>query len=203
MLKMLRWCFLLGLLFLLLGCDKGQIFHRLRPNSVVLAFGDSLTYGTGAEPGMGYPEQLQKLIARKITNAGIPGETSAEGARRLPGLLDEYQPDLVILCHGGNDMLQKLGKDQLKKNLRRMFEAVNQRGIPMIMISVPQPGLLLSDADVYGEMSEELNIPLVEDVLGKLLKDPRYKSDYVHLNADGYHVLAEKVADLMMDLRII
>ena len=200
---LLRWVGVGLLLLLLMACDNGQIFHKLRPNSVILAFGDSLTYGTGAGEGFGYPEQLKRLIARNVYNAGLAGETSAEGARRLPGVLDEIKPDLVILCHGGNDMLRKLGKQQLKDNLRRMFEAVNQRGIPMVMIAVPRPGLLVSDADVYGDMAKELNIPLVEDVLGELLKDRQMKSDQVHLNDLGYGKLAEKVADKLIELGVI
>ena len=201
--RTMKWIFLVVLMLLLMACDRGQIFHRLRPSSVILAFGDSLTYGTGAKEGFSYPEQLKTLIARNVHNAGVPGEVSAEGASRLPGVLDEVEPDLVILCHGGNDMLRKLGKQQLKANLRRMFEAVNQRGIPMVMIAVPRPGLLLSDADVYEELSKELNIPLVEDVIGKLLSDRQFKSDRVHLNEDGYQKLAEAVADLLMELRVI
>lgn len=199
----LRWFGVGLLLIVLMACDKGQIFHKLRPNSVILAFGDSLTYGTGAEKGFSYPEQLKRLIARNVVNAGLAGETSAEGARRLPGVLDEVDPDLVILCHGGNDMLQKLDKQQLKENLRRMFEAVNQRGIPMVMIAVPQPGLLLSDADVYGDLAKELNIPLVDDVLGDLLSNRQLKSDHVHLNDLGYGKLAEKVADKLIELGVI
>ena len=124
--KMVKFFAGVLVLLLLVACDSGQIFHKLRPNSVVLAFGDSLTYGTGA-PGQGYPEQLADLISRKVVNAGVPGEVSADGARRLPGLLDEHQPDLLILCHGGNDMLRKLGQEQLRENLQRMFEAANQR----------------------------------------------------------------------------
>mgnify|MGYP001255522126 CR=1 FL=1 len=194
----------ISLFFLLLtACDSGQIFHRLRPNSVVLAFGDSLTYGTGADTGMGYPEQLKHLIARNVVNAGVSGEVSAEGVRRLPAALDEHDPDLVILCHGGNDLLRKMDRQQLRQNLRRMFEAVNQRGIPMIMIAVPQMNLLASDAKEYKELADELNIPLIEGVLGDLLTEPDLKSDQVHLNNEGYRKLAEAVADVMMDLRVI
>ncbi len=191
------------LLLLLLACDSGQIFHKLRPGSKILAFGDSLTHGTGAAPGHGYPEQLEQLIARKVINAGVPGEVSAEGVRRLPGLLDEHQPDLVILCHGGNDLLRKLDKQQLSENLRRMFEAVNQRGIPVVMVAVPEPSLLIDDADLYQELAKELNIPLIEDVLAKLLADRQYKSDRVHLNAAGYGVLTKVIADKLYELRVI
>ncbi|SHJ20176.1 Lysophospholipase L1 [Malonomonas rubra DSM 5091] len=203
MFRILKWLSIVLILLSLIACDSGQIFHKLRPSSVILAFGDSLTYGTGAEEGNSYPVQLQHLTARNVHNAGVPGEVSAEGARRLPTVLDEVEPDLVILCHGGNDMLRKLDKQQLKNNLRRMFEAVNQRGIPMIMIAVPRPGLLLSDADVYEDLAKELNIPLVDDILGDLLSKRELKSDHVHLNAAGYRKLAEAVAEKLVDLRAI
>lgn len=192
----------LGLL-LLMACDRGQIFHKLRPGSVIVAFGDSLTQGVGAAPGQGYPEQLEDLIARKVINAGVAGEVSAEGARRLPGVLDEYQPDLLILCHGGNDMLRQLGLKQLKANLRRMFEAANQRNIPVVMIPVPRPALLLKDADLYQELSKELNIPLVDDILAELLANREVKSDRVHLNAEGYRKLSWAIADKLHELRAI
>lgn len=196
---------LCGILMILLlsACDRGQIFHQLRPNAVVLAFGDSLTYGTGAEQGTGYPHQLEKLIARKVINAGVPGETSAEGARRLPAVLDKDKPDLLLLCLGGNDLLQNLDRQQLKENLRQMFKAANQRNIPVVMIAVPRPGLPLHDADLYQGLAKKYKIPLVAGTLAKLLDDPQYKSDEVHLNAAGYQQLAKAVADKLIQLDLL
>jgi len=188
---------------ILFACNRGQSFNMLRPNSVVLAFGDSLTYGTGATAGMGYPEQLNKLIARKVINAGVSGETSAEGARRLPALLDKYEPDLLLLCHGGNDLLQKLDRQQLRDNLQQMLMAAKQRDIPVVMIAVPQPGLMLNDADLYKELAKKNKIPLVEGALAKLLADPQYRSGQVHLNAAGYRQLAKAVADKLNELNMI
>ncbi len=193
----------LTFLLLLIGSDSGQIFHKLRPNSVVLAFGDSLTAGKGVPQNRSYPAQLEDLIARKVVNAGVSGETSAEGASRLPSLLDQHEPDLLLLCHGGNDLLQKLDKQQLQENLQRMFEAANQRGIPVVMIAVPQPSLLVKDAALYQQLAEKNNIPLVEDILGTLLKDPQYRSDQFHLNAAGYARLSKAVADKLHELRAI
>jgi lysophospholipase L1-like esterase len=94
-------------------------------------------------------------------------------------------------------------KQQLRDNLRRMFEAINQRGIPVVMIAVPRPGLLLSDADIYQELAQELNIPLVEDILGELLANRQFKSDQIHPNAEGYRKLAEAVADKLIELGVI
>ncbi|MBN1958694.1 MAG: arylesterase [Desulfuromonadales bacterium] len=187
-------------LFALVACDSDpQKISTLRPNDVILAFGDSLTLGVGTEPGLGYPEQLYRLTARQVVNAGVSGETSADGARRLPALLDQYEPEVVIICHGGNDLLRKLDRQTLRANLRNMFEAANQRKIAVVMIAVPQPDLLMNDAPLYRELADELNFLLLEKSLGELLRNPQYKSDAVHLNAQGYRKLAEAVADLLYE----
>lgn len=187
----------LWLLLLLPACDNGQQLSPLRPDAVILAFGDSLTYGTGADRQFSYPVQLERFLGRKVINAGVPGEVSVEGARRLPGLLDQHQPELLLLCHGGNDLLRRLDRQQLRDNLRRMYEAANQRDIQVVLIAVPQLGLLVDDAALYRQLADELQVPLVEDALTDLLSDNRYKSDHIHLNAVGYRKLAEEIAGLL------
>lgn len=190
---------ILGIVLLtgLPACENKQYLTPLRPNDVILAFGDSLTKGIGTEPELSYPAQLSRLIGRRVVNSGVSGEVSAEGARRLPGVLEDVEPDLVIICHGGNDILRKLDNTQLKDNLRRMYEAVNQRGIPVVLVAVPQLGLFREDLAIYQELAEELKIPLLGERLGELIFDPEFKSDRIHLNAQGYRKLAEALADLL------
>ncbi|MEA3545995.1 MAG: GDSL-type esterase/lipase family protein, partial [Thermodesulfobacteriota bacterium] len=186
---------------LLISCDsgKGQQLTPLRPNDILLAFGDSLTSGVGTRPELSYPVHLSRFLARKVINAGVPGETSTEGARRLPGLLDQYKPELLLLFHGGNDILRKLDRQALRTNLQRMYEAANQRDIEVVLIAVPQFGFGIEDVKLYRELADELHIPVLEGTLGKLLGDKRYKSDLTHLNGQGYRKLAEAVADLLAD----
>jgi lysophospholipase L1-like esterase len=187
------------LLFALLAaCGGGQPkLPPLASDAVVLAFGDSLTFGIGANPNESYPARLEELIGRKVVSAGVPGEASAEGLARLPSALDEAKPQLVILCHGGNDFLRKLDEAQAANNLRSMARLARSRGAQVVLIGVPKPGLLPSPAGFYADIAKELRLPYEEAALKKILTDNALKSDLVHPNAAGYARLAEAIAALL------
>ncbi len=185
-------------LVLLTACSGGQPkLARLAPDAVVLAFGDSLTFGVGANPGESYPARLEALIGRKVISSGVPGETSAGGLARLPAALDEARPQLVILCEGGNDFLQKLDEAQAAGNLRDMIRLARAQGAQVVLIAVPKPGLLPSPADFYAAVAKEFGVPHEETALRKILTDNALKSDLVHPNAAGYARLAEAIAALL------
>ena len=158
------------LCLVLAGCTPQPELEPLATDAVVLAFGDSLTFGTGAGPGEGYPEVLSGLIGRTVVSAGVPGEVSADGLLRLPALLDREQPALLLLCHGGNDQLQRLDPAQLADNLRAMIRSARDRGIAVALIAVPAPGLTLAPLPLYAEIAAEFGLPVdletVADILG-------------------------------------
>ena len=189
---------LISTCILLLACstDTPQI-TKLSDNAVILAFGDSLTHGNGAGQTQSYPAVLQQLSGRQVVNAGIPGEITARGRERLPGMLDDHSPDLLILCHGGNDMLRKKNGKVMQENLRAMIREAKGRNIPVVLISVPRPTIFLSSADSYGEIAKEFGIPLENEVLADILSDNTLKSDQIHPNAEGYKILAEAVHRLL------
>lgn len=171
---------------------------------VILAFGDSLTYGYGAAPQESYPTRLEKMLGRNVINAGIPGEVSDEGLKRLPSLLKKYHPKLLILCHGGNDILQKKSTDLLRNNLAQMIRLAREEGSEVILIAVPEFGLLyLSPLPLYGELAEQYHLAIESDILSNLLHDNRYKSDYIHPNALGYQKMAEAVGEIIKDNYIL
>ena len=126
---LLRGLCCLGLVLALSACGpSGVKLAKLPGDAVVLAFGDSLTFGTGTTPEKSYPAVLESRIGRKVVAAGIPGEVSAAGLERLPEVLDEVKPRLLILCHGGNDMLRKLNLQQAADNIRAMVRLARSRG---------------------------------------------------------------------------
>ena len=190
-------CALLLSAFLFVGCGKSPQVSPLASNDVVLAFGDSLTFGTGAAPSESYPAQLQSLIGRKVINAGVPGEISADGLARLPDLLEEAQPKLLILCHGGNDFLRKQSEKATAANVRAMIKLARDKGIGVVLIATPKPGLLISPPDFYAEIANEFAIPFNDGTLKTVLRDNELKSDLVHPNAKGYTQIARALNQLL------
>ena len=183
---------------LLSGCgDSSLQIEPLPYDGTILSFGDSLTYGTGVKRQESYPSVLQELTGRTVVNAGVPGELTAEGLKRLPGLLDKHQPDLLILIHGGNDMLRKKSLEKAVDNLRQMIEISRSKNVPVVMMAVPNPTLILSPADFYEELAEEMKVPIEVDAIADVLQYPSNKSDAVHPNAKGYRIMAESIYELL------
>jgi lysophospholipase L1-like esterase len=179
------------------GCSQPAKLPPLPADAVVLAFGDSLTYGTGANEAESYPAQLARLTGRRVVREGVPGEVSAAGLGRLPAALDEHRPRLLILCHGGNDLLRRLPKAQAAENVRAMIRLAKERGIGVLLIGTPEIGFTLTPPEFYGEIAKQFSIPYEGDVLTKILRNSELKSDQVHPNAQGYRLMAERVADLL------
>jgi lysophospholipase L1-like esterase len=182
---------------LLLACTSADRLPPLPGDGVILAFGDSITYGTGAGPGESYPEVLAGLTGRRVVNAGVPGEATAEGLARLPGVLEQERPALMILCHGGNDLLRHLDRGAAADNLRAMVRMARERGIGVVLVSVPAPDLSLSPPDFYAAVAREFRIPCEAKVLPRILGKGSLKSDYIHPNGAGYRLLAEALAKLL------
>ena len=178
-------------------CALGAGLQRLAKDAVILAFGDSLTFGTGATLTESYPAILESLVGRRVVNSGVPGEVTGEGLSRLPGVLEREKPALLILCHGGNDLLRRLDQKQTASNLRAMIRLARARRIDVVIIAVPSPGIALSTPAFYRETAAEMKIPLEENALTMVLSDGALKSDYIHPNAAGYRRLAESIAALL------
>jgi acyl-CoA thioesterase-1 len=188
-------CFIVVLAATTAACGEPPAkLARLPADAVVLAFGDSLTYGTGAAEQESYPAQLEPLIGRRVVRAGVPGEVTAQALARLPATLDEHAPRLLLLCIGGNDFLQRLGNQQAEQNVHAMVKLAKSRAIDVVLIGTPEPGFSISPPAFYARIAKEFRVPYEEGVISEVLKDASLKSDQVHPNAKGYRVIAERLA---------
>ena len=194
---------ILALLVFFAACSKTPQLAKLPNDAVILAFGDSLTFGTGATPETSYPAELEKLIGRRVVAAGVPGEITADGLERLPELIDEENPKLLILCHGGNDLLRQSGEDKAEANLRAMIALAKSKGIAVILIAVPKPGLTLTAPAYYEKIATEMQLPIETSILRNILTTPDLKSDTIHPNAAGYRKMAEAIAELLRSAKAI
>ena len=181
----------------LIACSSDATSPHLTNDAVILAFGDSLTFGSGAARAESYPAVLERLIGRRVVNAGVPREVSGEGVSRLPEVLDREKPALLILCHGGNDMLRLLNQRQTADNLRAMIRLALDRRIAVVLIAVPFPGVSLSPPSFYREIAGEMGLPIEENTVSTILSDGSLRSSYIHPNAEGYRRLAESIAALL------
>ena len=176
----------------------------MQANEKILAFGDSLTYGYGADAAYSYPAVLSVATGVSVINAGVNGDTSSEGLRRLPALLGDPSIRLMILCFGGNDILQKQPLSALKSNLKSMIDIAQSKNITVILVSVPNISLFgLAPMALYEEVAEESGVPLLSGVLSEILAQPALKSDQIHPNAKGYRILAERIATFLREKALL
>ena len=189
--------FVLFVALLLSACSNDPALPKLAAEDVIVAFGDSLTYGTGADTQTAYPAVLSAMIDRTVVNAGVPGETTTDAIARLPQVLDQHHPKLVLLCLGGNDMLRKIPLSTIEQNLRAMIRSIQASGASVILIGVPEPALFGGAPAFYMTIADELKIPYEGEVLNDVLRNPSLKSDPIHANAEGYRLVAQRLADLL------
>ena len=193
--------FLLAALALssLAACGKREPrLQRLAAGSTVLALGDSLTSGVGATADTAYPAELARLTGWKVVNGGVSGDTSAQALARLPGLLQQHQPALVIVSIGGNDFLRRQSAATTRANILRICSEAKGSGAQVLLVAVPELSLMaaavrLSDHPLYEEIAEDLKIPLHAKGWSSVLAQERLRSDPIHANAAGYAEFAQQL----------
>lgn len=183
--------------FFLFSCNETTMLHPLNQQQPILAFGDSLTFGYGADTLQSYPAQLAELTNMNVINAGINGELSSKGLLRIESLLDQHKPQLLLLCHGANDILQKLNLNKMADNLKAMIRLAQDRDIQVILIAVPNTTLILKPLKQYKQVADEMNIIVENNLLADVLSNPKLHSDLIHPNASGYQQMAETMALLL------
>jgi acyl-CoA thioesterase-1 len=181
----------IALLALLLLAACARDVPKASRDGPIVAFGDSLVYGTGSSGG-GFVRMLEQRIGRPIENMGVPGDTTAEGLARLEEVL-ELDPSVVILLLGGNDYLQQVPQDTTFGNLSTMIERLQADGAAVLLAGV-RGGLMRDNfAARFEELAKQHGTAYVHDVLDDTLGVDGYMADQVHPNDRGYEVIADRI----------
>jgi acyl-CoA thioesterase-1 len=168
----------------------------------IVAFGDSLTAGYQLPPNEAFPAQLETLSKSKglevaITNAGVSGDTTADGLARLDWSIPDGT-DGVILALGANDALRGLSPEDSAKNLDAMLARLKERKIAVVLTGILAPPNMGEDYEtrfnaIYGELAKKYTVPLYPFLLDGVVLDSNLKlEDGMHPNGAGTKVMAEK-----------
>ena len=188
------------LLAMLVGCKDAPRNAPLPEGATVVALGDSLTFGTGASPETSYPSILAKESGWDVINAGVPGETASEGCARLPGLIEDHRPRLVLVLLGGNDFLRRMPETDVVDALQRCVESARAGNAAVALISVPRFGASgIVDAPLYAEAGKAWNVPVLDSGLSSLLARSAMRADPIHLNAAGYREMAMTLVEALRE----
>jgi len=188
------------------ACGSKAREEAIPPSSRVVALGDSLTAAFGVAPGEAWPDLLANRTGWVVVNAGVSGDTSGHALSRLPALLEEHNPVLVLVALGGNDMLRRIPEEETIANLGNMLAMIKAYGAKAVLLATPKPSVAgavfqnLSAAEFYRQVADEQQVPLIEDAIADVLSDPQMKSDPLHPNADGHAQLFQKIFDALKSI---
>ena len=170
----------------------------------IVVFGDSLTSGFGIGHNEAYPADLQALIDAagypyEVINAGVSGDTSAAGARRLDWVLEDRDVAAFVLALGGNDAMRGLPPSEMKKNLGTIIDGVEAQGIPVLLAGlgsdeIPDDRYIRNLLGVYAQLAEERDVTFMPNLLQNVAGVAALnQSDGKHPNAAGARIVAENV----------
>ena len=170
---------------------------------IILAFGDSLTAGSGLPPGSGYPEMLQKELdgrgyGYRVINAGVGGDTTGGGLARIKRALD-LKPEVVILELGGNDGLRGVPVDVMESNLEEMIVAFKNAGAKVVLggMTLPRnfgPDYISQFEKIYPALASKNGVTLIPFFLeGAAGHEDLMLDDGIHPNQAGYRLVTANV----------
>nr|WP_320190757.1 arylesterase [uncultured Desulfobacter sp.] len=158
--------------------------------SRIVCFGDSLTYGYGASQGMDYPTQLEEMTGIEIINAGVSGNTTADGLVRLEDDVLAYEPDVVLITLGGNDLKNRMSVDTARANLLSIIQRIHAAGAMVVLGGIDIPLYGKGYAQMYESLARQTGSVLVPNILEDLFGNPELMSDSIHPNDKGYEIMA-------------
>ena len=188
--------FILACVILLAGykfiTSTHQDFDNLSAGQKIIAFGDSLTYGTGATSGKDYPSQLSKMVSRPVINAGISGDTTARALERLERDVLAYSPDIVLITLGGNDLKNGIDAEAAFENLKMIVNLIHNQGARVIIGGLSIPFRDRGFGKGFKKLADETDAVLIPNILDGIMGNRKLMSDPIHPNDAGYKIMAER-----------
>lgn len=201
-----RIVLLVAAAILVAACGSKVKENALPHGSMVLALGDSLTEGLGVAPAEAWPNLLASQTGWVVINGGVSGDTSGGALHRLPALLEEHKPVLVLVALGGNDMLRHIPQEETIANLGQILAMIKAHGAKPVLLATPKPSIAgavfrnLSAADFYRRVADEQHVPMIEGAIADVLSDPQMKGDPLHPNAAGHAKLSRNIFDALKSI---
>jgi len=169
----------------------------------IVAFGNSLTSGLGVPPDQSYPAHLQRTLdaagyAYRVVNAGVSGDTTAGGIRRVSWVLNS-KPAIVILELGGNDGLRGLSLKETKANLERIIQQFQQASVTVVLAGMKLPPNYGEDYTagfeaLYQAVATQYQLKLIPFFLdGVAASSSLNQADGIHPTGEGYRLIVERV----------
>lgn len=165
----------------------------------IIAFGDSITAGFEMTDGAPYPAQLSRRIGRPVINAGVNGNTTADGLARLERDVLARDPRIVLLCLGGNDILRNQPTADIIANLEEIIRRIQAKGALVILITVEASILRPGLAGEYAKLARRMGCPQVPNALGGIYGRDDLMHDKIHPNRDGYGKLCDKIEPVLKE----
>jgi acyl-CoA thioesterase-1 len=173
----------------------GQVASTRSRTEIIICFGDSLTFGTGAGKGMDYPSQLAKMIGRPVINKGIPGDTTSSALWRLKRDVLSKNPDIVLITLGGNDLINGVSKDIALGNLKQIVQTIQKQGAKVIIGGLSFPGIHRGFGKGYKDLAQQTGALLIPDIFTAIADNPVLMRDPIHPNNSGYRIIARRFSN--------
>lgn len=178
--------------YFLWGREKPEIRNAGRTGSVIVAFGDSLTYGKGAPRDQTYPAVLAALTGKNVVNLGLNGDTGGAAPRRLPEVL-AHNPCMVLIEFGGNDFMRGVSLEQTVSSISQIVDDVQAAGAVAVIVDTGGYYGMRKYTKAYKKLAREKGAVFVPAILDGIFGRKDLMSDQIHPNAAGYKMAAEKV----------
>lgn len=158
--------------------------------SRVVCFGDSLTRGYGATHGMNYPARLEEMTGIEIINSGVSGNTTAGGLARLEEDVLAFEPDVVLITLGGNDLKNRVNVDTARANLTRIIQRIQAAGAMVVLGGIDIPLYGKGYLKMYESLARQTGSVLIPNILEDIFGNSELMSDSIHPNDKGYEIMA-------------